>query len=314
MVKETITSLSNSVEGRIAAGLAVILFIWMYIRTALQLRMGRKEQLERLQQSLLLYSRVNGPLGEMMDRDNPSSEEISHLIYLLEECKAAPLLTSDLNEQINVYIKERDHSRLWMLHKAWMREVNQRIEEQSTLLRQWDHPSWGTSFWLLLKPTLPFVAVIAILLWSFQLSHTLSELSSWAYSPWDIVNAWARFISCFVATASLYIVFMYTRRKPYHPLYIILYVLISVSAIFHTLGLNVALYIVAIQAILYLTGFSLTTKRTRKERPYAGRDLVMEIESPFQLEEPIPVRSTARIIGVPSTIPSRSKRMHGKDE
>jgi len=313
MIKEMITALSNSVEGRIAAGLAVILFIWMYIRTALQLRMARKEQLERLQQSLLLYSRVNGPLGEMMDRDNPSPEEISHLIYLLEECKAAPLLTSDLNEQINVYIKERDHSRLWMLHKAWMREVNQRIEEQSTLLRQWDHPSWGTSFWLLLKPALPFVTVVAILLWSFQLSHTLSELSNWASSPWDIVNAWARFISCLVATASLYLVFMYTRRKSYHPVYIILYVLISVSAIFHTLGLNAALYIVTTQGILYLAGFSLTTKRTRRERPYAGRDIVMEIELPLQAEEPLPIRSTARIIGISST-PSRSKGTHGKDE
>ena len=278
-VKEIITTFSNSIEAMIAAGIAIVLFIWMYIRTSLHLRMVGKEQLARLQQSLLLYSRVTGPLGEMMEHDDPSSEQISHLIFLLEECKAAPLLTSDLQEQIDAYIRERDQSRLSMLYKTWVREVNRRIEEQSTLLRKWERPSWGFSFWLLLKPALPFMAVAAILLWSLQLSNTLSKLPSWDSSPWGIVNAWARFISCLIATASLYLVFMYTRRKTNVIVHTILYILISAATLFHLFGLNSALYIVAAQGILYVAGFSLTTKRTRKDRPYAGRDLVIEVES-----------------------------------
>ncbi|MNO95719.1 hypothetical protein D3C76_873660 [compost metagenome] len=224
----------------------------------------------------MLYSRVTGPLGEMTERESVSPEEISHLILLLEECKAAPLLPSDLLAQIDATIKERDHSRLMLLHKLWVREVNRRIEEQNTLLRTWDHPSWGASFWLLLKPALPFISVAAILLWSVQLSNTLSVLPSWDASPWDIIQAWARFISCLVATASFYLVFMYTHRKPLHPVYTVLYVLISLAAIFHLLGLHSSLYIVSVQVILYLAGFSLTSHRTRRERPYAGRDHVIQ--------------------------------------
>ncbi len=293
------------------AGLAVVLFIWMYIRTALQLQTAGKEQLKRLQHSLMLYSRVTGPLGEMMEHEDHSLEEISQLITLLEECKAAPLLTSDLHEQIDAYIRERDQSRLSILYKSWVREVNQRIEEQSTLLRKWDRPSWGISFWVLLKPALPFVAVVAIVVWSLQLYQTLIELPSFASSPWEIVNAWARFISCMIATGSLYLVFMYTRRLPHHLIYTTLYVLISAVAVFHGLGLNVALYIVAVQALLYVAGFSLTTKRTRRDRPYAGRDLVLEIEPSSMDEETLSYPSSTQEPEL-LELPTRSKRKHNK--
>lgn len=309
MVTEFINTLSNSVEGFILAGLAVLLFIWMYIRTALQLQTAGKEQLERLQKSLMLYSRVTGPLSEMMEREDHSLEDICQLITLLEECKAAPLLTSDLHEQIDAYIRERDHSRLSMLHKTWVREVNRRIEEQSTLLRKWDRPSWGFSFWILLKPALPFVAVVAILLWSLQLYQTLIELPDFDSSPTDIINAWARFISCIIATASLYLVFMYTRRLPYHLVYMGLYVLISAVALFHLLGLNMALYIVSVQVILYIAGFTLTKKRTRRERPYAGRDLVMEVEPELTPMETLSLLAITQGQDV-SELPTRSKRRH----
>lgn len=293
------------------AGLAVVLFIWMYIRTALQLQTTGKEQLKRLQNSLMLYSRVTGPLGEMMEHEDHSLEEISQLITLLEECKAAPLLTSDLHEQIDAYIRERDLSRLSILYKSWVREVNQRIEEQSTLLRKWDRPSWGVSFWVLLKPALPFVAVVAIVVWSLQLYQTLIELPSFASSPLEIVNAWARFISCMIATGSLYLVFMYTRRLPHHLIYTTLYVLISAVAVFHGLGLSVALYIVGVQALLYIAGFSLTTKRTRRDRPYAGRDLVLEIEPSSMEEEKLSYPSSTHEPEL-LELPTRSKRKHNK--
>lgn len=304
-VTEFINSLSNSVEGFITAGLAIVLFIWMYIRTALQLQSAGKEQLERLQQSLMLYSRVTGPLGEMIEHEKHSLEEVSQLITLLEECKAAPLLTGALQEKIDAYIKERDHSRLSMLHKAWIREVNRRIAEQSTLLRKWDRPSWGFSFWLLLKPALPFLAVIAILLWSLQLYQTLSGSANFNSSPWETVNAWARFTSCMIATASLYLVFMFTRRVPYRLIYTSLYVLISAVAIFHVFGLNMALYILGAQVLLYIAGFSLTTTRTRRSRPYAGRDLV----PPLTVEETLSLPSTTQGNDI-SELPTRSKRKH----
>ncbi|AOZ94648.1 hypothetical protein LPB68_09710 [Paenibacillus crassostreae] len=309
MLQDITNAFSSSIEGTIAAGLAVILFVWMYIRTALQLRMAGKEQLERLQQSLLLYSRVTGPLGEMLEREETSLEDISHLIFLLEECKAAPLLTSDLHEQMNAYIKERDQPRLANLYKSWVREVNRRIKEQSTLLRKWDHRTWGFSFWLLLKPAFPFIAIASILMWVYQLTYTLSGLPTWDSSPWDIVNVWARLISCLIATASLYIVLMYTQRKPVHFIYTILYVFISIVALFHMLGLNWAIYILATQGILYLAGFSLNTQRSRKDRPYAGRDLVSEAIPSLTAEELNQLRSKAYDNDVPP-LPSRSKGMN----
>ncbi|MHA0857497.1 hypothetical protein [Paenibacillus sp. CMAA1364] len=273
-IQEFIHSFSTSMEGIIMASIAIILFIWMYIRTALHLRMTRKEQLERLHESLILYSRVTGPLGEMIDDDHPSTEDVSHLVFLLEECKAAPMLTQDLHEHMNAYIKERDPSRLSMLYNVWMREVNRLIEDHRMLLRKWDRPSWGFSFWLLLKPALPFAAVTSIVMSSLQLSDTLSELSSWESSHWLIMNAWARYISYLVATASIYLLFMYTRRKSYHFVHTILYLFIAIAALFHVLGLQSALYIVAIQVILYVAGFGFNTTRTRKDRPYAGRDFL----------------------------------------
>lgn len=309
MLQNITNAFSSSIEGTIAAGLAVILFVWMYIRTALQLRMAGKEQLERLQQSLLLYSRVTGPLGEMVERTETSLEDKSHLIFLLEECKAAPLLTSDLHEQIDAYIKERDQPRLANLHKSWVREVKRRIKEQSTLLRKWDHRSWGFSFWLLVQPAFPFIAIASILLWFYQLTSTLSGLPTWDSSPWDIINVWARLISCLIATASLYIVLMYTQRKPVHFIYTILYVSISFVALLHMLGLNWASYILVTQGILYLAGFSLNTQRSRKERPYAGRDLVSETIPSLTAEELNQLRSKAYDNDVPS-LPSRSKGMH----
>ncbi|OAB45380.1 hypothetical protein [Paenibacillus glacialis] len=311
MVTEFINTLSNSVESFILAGIAVVLFIWMYIRTALQLQTAGKEQLERLQKSLMLYSRVTGPISEMMERENNSLEEISYLITLLEECKAAPLLTSNLHEQIDAYIRERDHSRLSILHKTWVREVNRQIEEQSTLLRKWDRPSWGLSFWVLLKPSLPFVAVVASALWGLQLYQTLigTEFDS---SSFDIINAWARFISCIIATASLYLMFMYTRRLSHQLVYTSLYVLIAAVALFHLFGLNLALYIVSVQAILFIAGFTLTTKRTRRRaRPYAGRDLVVEVQPKLTTTETLPLHAITQDQDV-AELPRRSTRMHNK--
>ncbi len=306
MVTTFINTLSSSVEGFILAGLTVVLFIWLYIRTALQLQTARREQLERLQKSLLLYSRVTGPLSEMMERENHSQDEISQLVSLLEECKAAPILTSDLHEQIDAYIRERDPSRLSMLHKTWVREVNRRIEEQSTLLRKWDRPSWGFSFWVLLKPALPFVALVAILVWGLQLYQTLIGLPES-----NVIHAWARFISCVIATASLYLVFMYTRRLPLNLLYTGLYVLIAAVALFHLLGLNMALYIISVQVILFIAGFTLTTKRTRRERPYAGRDLVVEVAPTLITEVSVSSLATTPNHDI-SELPTRSNRKNNK--
>ncbi|MEC0091578.1 hypothetical protein [Paenibacillus macquariensis] len=306
MVTTFINTLSSSVEGFILAGLMVVLFIWLYIRTAIQLQTTGKEQLERLQKSLMLYSRVTGPLSEMMEREDHSLEEICQLIALLEECKAAPLLTSDLHEQIDAYIRERDPSRLSMLHKTWVREVNRRIEEQSTLLRKWDRPSWGFSFWGLLKPALPFMALVAILIWSLQLYQTLIGLPES-----HVIYAWARFVSCVIATASLYLVFMYTRRLPYNLVYTGLYVLIALVALFHLLGLNMALYIISVQVILFIAGFTFTTKRTRRERPYAGRDLVITVAPTLITEETVTSLATTPSQDI-SELPRRSRRMNNK--
>lgn len=290
---ELITTFMSSIEGVMVIGLAVVLFIWMYIRTATQLRISGNERLERLQQSLVLYSRVTGPLGEIITKNTHDPDEVSHLVFQLQECKAAPLLTRDIHEQIDGYIRERDETRLQLLYKSLEREVNRRIEEQSALLRKLDNPSWGLSFWLLLKPTIPFVTAIAVLFWGLQLYQVLRFTGNSISFPGDIVNAWARFVSCLVATSSLYLVLRDTKRTAYRAVYNLLCILISAAALLHILGLSIAPYILAVQLILYLAGFSLTPHRSRRERPYAGHDLSLKETTPLIHEDEPPSVSAA---------------------
>ncbi|HEY2493484.1 MAG TPA: hypothetical protein VGI33_11290 [Paenibacillus sp.] len=287
---ELITTYISPIEGVMVIGFAVVLFIWMYIRTAVQLRTSSKERLERLQQSLLLYSRVTGPLSEITTKNTSDPNDVSHLISLLQECKAAPLLTRDLHEQIDAYIRERDESRHQLLYKSLEREVSRRIEEQSTLLRKLDNPSWGLSFWLLLKPAIPFATAIVVLLWSLQLYQVLKVTGNSGSFPWETIHAWVRFVSCLVATFSLYLALRDTKRTSYRVIYNLLCILISAVALLHMLGLFIAPYILAAQLILYLAGFRFTPIRSRRERPYAGRDLSLKETTPVvQEEDPLSV-------------------------
>ncbi|MGF7050230.1 hypothetical protein J2T13_004755 [Paenibacillus sp. DS2015] len=290
---EAITTYMSSIEGVLVMCLAVVLFIWMYIRTTVQLRTSGKERLERLQQSLLLYSRVTGPLGEITTKHTPDPEEVSHLVFLLQECKAAPLLTRDIHEQIDAYIRERDKDRLRLLYKSLEREVNRRIEEQSTLLSKLDNPSWGLSFWLLLKPAVPFMTAIAVLIWGLQLYQVLRVTGNSSSFPWGNINAWMRFVSCLIATFTIYLVLRDTKRTSYRATYNLLCILISAVALLHILGLYIAPYILAVQLILYLAGFRLTPNRSRRDRPYAGHDLSLKEAVPLIHEDALPSVSAA---------------------
>ncbi|GAB6992037.1 hypothetical protein [Paenibacillus pini] len=255
----------------IAAGLAVIVFLWLYIRTARSFRSAASARLERLQSTLALYCRAAGLLREEADDVSDA------VILLLEECKAAPLMTTELLELIDAYLQERDRSRLHQLQRALDREINHRIHEQATIIRTLDSPGWGISFWKMLKPAIPFAALAALLLWSIQLYDGLHEPTTvMASSLWTSIALWSRYISSLAATLSLYLVIMETRRGESRVIYQTLSLLISAVALLHFIGLSFSPYILILQLILFLCGFSLTRKRSRRERPYPGHEDFLE--------------------------------------
>ncbi|WP_145949068.1 hypothetical protein [Paenibacillus sp. Y412MC10] len=261
--------LTGTESNLIIAGLAVIVFLWLYIRTSRSLRAEAAARLELLQRTLALYSRAQGVLGEEVEAAHVGAQEPDQLVQLLQECKAAPLMTPELLDMIDAYIRERDFSRLLMLQKMLDREIHRRIHEQSVLIRKIDNPGWGTSFWRMIRPAVPFAALVLTLYWFIQLYNGFQDSGAAALS-WTSLELWTRLISCLAATLFLYWVIMDTRRDTPGILYRLLALIIAAVALLHLLGLTAAPYILAVQVVLFLFGFTLNPKPSRRNRPYAG--------------------------------------------
>ncbi|MCJ8011922.1 hypothetical protein MUG84_09230 [Paenibacillus sp. KQZ6P-2] len=263
--------ISDTQSKIIVIGLAVILFLWLYIRTARSFRSMATARLERLHQSLGLYSCAAGLLDSETALDlSPDHEpEPESLILLLQQCKAAPLITTDVLEAIDAYIKERDASRHLQLQKALDREISRRIREQSSIIRSLDNPGWGTGFWKLIRPAVPFAALMLILYWSLQLYQEFQTQNIPALS-WTSAELWMRFVSCLAAVISFYFAVMTPREDPPRASYSILALLMSAVALAHFASLTAAPYILAVQLILFVSGFAINPKRSRRDRPYAG--------------------------------------------
>lgn len=272
-------SFMNTTEGFISLGVLIVLFIWMYARAAIELRRTDTERLERLHRSLLLYTSAVGPLTEATERLESSeqgldAEEHAKLVILLQECKAAPTLTRDLLEHIDAFLREPDHTRSWLLHKKLNREINQCIKEQSEILKRVEHPSLGRSFWNLIKPVIPFAATLASLWWTIQLvaSLTALPLDPDRSLAWQYTEIWTRWISCLAATAALYLVAMNTKRHTLRIAPLAAGILIVLAAFFHLLGPAAAPYVLAVQLLCCVAGFSSGTAKSRKQRPYPGME------------------------------------------
>ncbi|MWV45810.1 hypothetical protein GRF59_19530 [Paenibacillus sp. HJL G12] len=259
-------------------GLAIILFLWLYFRTARSFRSMATARLERLHQTLEIYSRAAGMLDNeaAADSSSESEQEPESLILLLQQCKAAPLITTELLEAIDAYTRERDASRHLQLQRVLDREISRRIREQSSIIRSLDNPGWGIGFWKLIRPAVPFAAMVLILYWCLQLYQELPG-QSFTVLSWTSAELWIRFVSCVAAVISFYLAVMTPRKDSTRISYRVLALLISAAALAHLAGLTAAPYILAVQVILFAWGFAMNPHRSRRDRPYAGSADLLEV-------------------------------------
>lgn len=268
---EWMVDIFGSLDGLVAALLATAVFAGLYIYSASRLLGARKDSLARIRQTLTVYTRLAGLLGTLIHRPTRTAVPEDLLIRLLQECKSADLLTRELHEQMDIFLSDRDESRLTTLHKLLEREINRLMKERDELVGRLEKPGWGMGLWLLLKPAVPALSLGAALLWTAVLAEELRQSSAWA-TP----EVWCLWLSNIIATISFYRLLMDSRRKTHGAIYTVLHLLIVASALFNLIGGEASPYVLATQCLLYLAGFRVTATRKRRERPYAGHPELME--------------------------------------
>lgn len=271
---ERIDGFFGSMEGLLAVLLSAAVFLGIYIYSATRLQAARTETLERIRQSLTLYTQLAGPLTAVIEHPDEADLPDEQLVGLLQECKAADRLTMDLLEQIDNYLRDRDDSRLPQLSRTLEREMNGLVRERGELLRRIETPGWGSGLWLLLKPAVPGVAFAAAVFWTFEL---ISELQY--PEAWTAPEVWFLWLSWMIATVSFYRLLMDSRRRSLGVIFYGLHFLIAATALPNLIWPEASPYVLATQLILYLTGFWFTSTRSRKERPYAGHPELLEMYS-----------------------------------
>lgn len=260
--------------GPYLSALTAVIFIVLY--SSARSRTWREEQarLDRLRQSLELYASVAGPLQRTAERRGLTGEDLALLSDRLQACKAAPYLTADLQGQISAYLADGDEARLPHLHRALEREAARLMDERGKLLARSEQPGWGLSLWLQLRPMLPFAFAAAAVLLTASLLQALGAAPADGSSEaaWTRAAIWARFASILLSLLLLYPVLLENRRHTgsSRVLQRLLSILIALLALIHLAGLTTALYVLAVQLLLFVLGFSLTGTKPRKTRPFAG--------------------------------------------
>lgn len=130
--------LAGTQSGIIFTGFAVIAFIWIYVRTARSFRKAASERLERLRQTLDPYCRAAGMLsGDADAAPDEAEHEPEPLHLLLQQCKAAPLVTTEMIEAIDAYARDRDASRHAQLERLLDREIKKKSPSRLPLSARW---------------------------------------------------------------------------------------------------------------------------------------------------------------------------------
>jgi hypothetical protein len=195
--------------------------------------------------------------------------ESESLSIVLQQCKAAPIITTELIETIDMYLRERDDSRHVQLQRVLNRKINRCIHEQAAIIRSLDNPGWGIGLWKLIRPAIPFATLAFILSFCAQLYQAFHEGHVPLFS-WTSAELWMRFASCLAAVVFFYLAIMTSRNDSPRYAYRILALTITMAALGNFAGLIAAPYIIAVQFILFLGGFGINKKRSRRDRPYPG--------------------------------------------
>jgi hypothetical protein len=260
--------------GVLALLIAAAGIVWLYVHSAVQLRLSRRRRLDELQESLYLYGRLAGSLHAAVHGQQAENGGDSTLVKALQECKSAPYLTPYLQEEIQNCLDRRDSSRVSLLHRSLEREMNKLIEERRRLLKETHAPGWGSALWNLLRPAASPAAVtgLALLTWRLISELQLAEATS---SGVMLSVAWMRYLSGLLAVIYVYRLLSLPRQNGIDVTASrltasVLSFLIAAAALFQWLGPHASPYILGVQLVLFLSGFMFARERPRSKRPYAG--------------------------------------------
>ncbi|USB33720.1 hypothetical protein [Paenibacillus sp. YPG26] len=259
--------------GPYLAAVTALTFIALYAAARSSAWRTEQARLERIRLSLELYGAAAGPLQRAAEQRGACADADALLMDRLQACKAAPYLTADLQGQIGAYLADGDEARLPLLHRALDREAVRLMEERAKLLARSEQPGWGLSLWQQLQAMLPFAFAAAAVLLTAWLLQALGDAAAAGGSEaaWTRAAIWARFASILLSLLLLYPALLANRRPGGSTsLLRLLSLFTALLALVHLAGLETSLYVLAVQLLLFLLGFSLTGAKPRKARPFAG--------------------------------------------
>ncbi|WP_094095100.1 hypothetical protein [Paenibacillus physcomitrellae] len=266
---------------RAAALLAsVILFTWLYVTAQRVWRRNDEFRLDKLQESLERYADAEYVIRRQLIKEDAgfhhspeiTLEEDTDLPDKLLACQAAAYASPGLREQIGVYLRRRDASRLEPILRVMNRESLQLADEYEELLQHTEQPGWGRSLIRLIRPALPFVLLSAGAALGIWLAQDLAKLSP-DETPgydWSLACLVMRTVSGLFSLLMLGQVLLVNRRPSRNGgLRIGLSLVIAALFAVHIAGLEAAPYTLALQILLFPLGFW-NQGRSRRSRPFAG--------------------------------------------
>ncbi|ANS76772.1 hypothetical protein AWM70_21100 [Paenibacillus yonginensis] len=259
---------------------AIILFAWLYVAAQRIWRRSDETRLDRLRESLERYADAEYEIRRKLNQEHAGSshsldvmpEEDTELAGRLLACQAAPYVSPGLREQIGVYMRRRDSSRLEPILRVMTRESGQLTDEYEALLHNAEQPGWGSSLIRLIRPALPFVLLSAGIALGIWLARDLSMLAPDTTDEygWTVTCLIARTVSGLFSLLMLGQVLLVNRRPSRNGgLRILLALIIAALFAVHSAGLAAAPYALALQILIFPLGFW-NQGRSRRSRPFAG--------------------------------------------
>ncbi|MGQ8873812.1 hypothetical protein [Paenibacillus sp. TSA_86.1] len=245
----------------------IALLLAVYLWSATEIRRSHARRMQRLRDTLYISTGLLGRLTIWEQRKKETNDQEHHeLLKAMQACKTASCLSPQLQDQIRDCVKNEDTARLTLMHKALERECTALSDELS---RSNNSVHWGRAIWTILRPAAEPVALAAtaILIGNFFYTQRIAGTS---INTWNSLLPWIQAISLMLTILYGYLLWASPKRGTSGTLVKWLSLLIALCSLLHLIGLAAAPYALALQLILFASGFGLTGSRSRSERPYAG--------------------------------------------
>lgn len=262
----------------------VALLLATYLWSATEIRRSHERRMQRIRDTLYISTGLLGLLSIWEQRKYEATAQEDHeLLQAMQSCKAASCLSPQLQDQIRDCVKNEDPARLALMHKALERECTALSDELS---RNTYSVHWGRAIWAILRPAAEPAALAATALLIGKLFYT-ERIASTSVDSWDNLLPWFQAISLLLTILYGYLLWSSPKRGTSGALVKWLSLLIALCSLLHLIGLAAAPYALALQLILFVSGFGLTGSRSRSERPYAGHAEIDENSSYSSMATPV---------------------------